>query len=953
MQEGRDQNVPPFPSASSEQQQNPGQQSSGAPKKDELEQNHQDDGNQKELRPIEIVRSIASYLSLSDVESIGSLYSLVSPQAQAQGYNAYRGTPKLWRTGSTSGHHGTNSGSNSFPSNNHEEMTSGNSSLLTRHRFSSLASIDDNMMDYTDSSEGGGNHSAQGSESGPDAPAGIGTDERRSVTSSWGRNMVFDENDMSETPGLVAMSPVPLDDNDEISTSCSSMCHYPSKNSASYPQHEMLDDDSHDDGEERQHLIRIQEGLKNAVFEAPQSIRSYCLQSHKEAAKIRGLWKREVSQSQLTHISQESIICPLCHQSNSPDVIYFEGMNTNSDTHGVNHICGCQVEKAPQQNPLAHILSILTSSIFQNVPLSILFDVSYQTMGTSIKVAHASLSIAVTSTETILHILANIIHQVLEGISHNLNPMSLLNNIMQLQRKAMGKTSESILTGIHSVATGVGSARTAAMHAFSKPDPLNHGLGGLGMNNPGSPRSGMVSVGTSLVGGFIRRGNTRETVMSDKMFQKLNKVGPASKVVKYIERDDEVLTKHAKKRIQRIMHYSVPLHPFVATVEIVPFTSVSSEVTSESERRDTSFEASEFCLDAALPFSRQSSELLFDDRLGRESSAESPFMSTPKSFPPTPSSRAHVLARGTRFAEDVVFLARDQLRVEKGMDSDNAQTRAMAKALSKGKRLAVFNASDVGAGIQLSCGQHCASKIGNDLYSTARSMIPVLRNSFVYFEMTVSTPPLLSMMLHHASLSVGLSTLEMPLNALVGAWKGSVGLCSTGQMLAGSQWCSPMNPKTYGSKSTVGCLIYLDDDSAFETWDGVMVTANVVFNVDGQVIIPANSVVSMPSDNDENTMNPSEEGQYSTVIPIFVPREEEIFPTLTLHSSQTEVLCRFCAEDILATSRSMIGSPRGVTVYAVDGSVLFDEDLPDDNDDVSFSDDEYTDLDHTFSSYDA
>lgn len=213
----------------------------------------------------------------------------------------------------------------------------------------------------------------------------------------------------------------------------------------------------------------------------------------------------------------------------------------------------------------------------------------------------------------------------------------------------------------------------------------------------------------------------------------------------------------------------------------------------------------------------------------------------------------------------------------------------------------------------------------------------MLRNSFVYFEMTISTPPLLSMVLHHASLSIGLSTLEMPLNALVGAWKGSVGICSTGQILAGGQWCSPVNPQTYGSNSTVGCLVYLDDDSAFETWDGVVCTANIVFNVDGQVIVPLSPETQEYADNDDEENVHS----YSPVLPIFVPSAEELFPTLTLHSSQTEVLCRFCSEDILATSRKSVGAPSGVTVYAVDGSVIFDEDLSTSsvisNDDMSSS----------------
>lgn len=411
------------------------------------------------------------------------------------------------------------------------------------------------------------------------------------------------------------------------------------------------------------------------------------------------------------------------------------------------------------------------------------------------------------------------------------------------------------------------------------------------------------------------------------MHRKLNKINPAAKVITYIERDDEVLTQHAKKRVQRMMHYSVPLRPFVVTIEVSRH-DMALNIPQVVSSAANIFENVDFptATDVDNAFSHSQRRIASERSYVSESDDEddSPFMCTPKSFPPTPTSRAYVLARGTKFAEDVVFLARDQLRIEEGLQSENEQTKAMAKALCEGKRLAVFNASDVGAGISLSCGQHCASKVGNDLYSTARGMIPVLRNSFVYFEMTVSTPPLLSMMLHHASLSIGLSTLEMPLNALVGAWNGSVGLCSTGQVLAGSQWSSPLNPKTYGTNCTIGCLVYLDDDSAFETWDGLKVTANVVFNIDEVVMIPGDPPGFPPSDR---VQGGEVEGRqrHSPVLPIFVPRDEELFPTLTLHSSQTDVLCRFCAEDILATSRSAIGAPKGVTVYCCDGSVLFDE----------------------------
>ena len=109
-------------------------------------------------------------------------------------------------------------------------------------------------------------------------------------------------------------------------------------------------------------------------------------------------------------------------------------------------------------------------------------------------------------------------------------------------------------------------------------------------------------------------------------------------------------------------------------------------------------------------------------------------MCTPKSFPPTPSSRHLVMARGSRFSDDVVFLARDRLRIHGALESGNERTREMAQALKKGKRLAVFDAKDASNGIELTCGQHIVTKVGNLLYGTTRSMVPVLRNCYVYFE---------------------------------------------------------------------------------------------------------------------------------------------------------------------------------------------------------------------------
>jgi hypothetical protein len=209
-------------------------------------------------------------------------------------------------------------------------------------------------------------------------------------------------------------------------------------------------------------------------------------------------------------------------------------------------------------------------------------------------------------------------------------------------------------------------------------------------------------------------------------------------------------------------------------------------------------------------------------------------------------------------------------------------------------------------------------------------MIPILRNCFVYFEMTVLPRPGggLIAQTSMATLSLGLSTKEMPPNTLVGAWKGSVGLCTTGQILVAGQWCSPDPTMTsYGDRATVGCLVCLDDSSAFETWDGVMITATVTFNINGHTVSPP--VPSLPAsgiDQHQSIRPTNSVGAIppSFTLPLLVPAEEELYPTLTLNSPGTSVMCRFSAEDVVAPSRDSIGAPKKVPVYAVDGSLVFE-----------------------------
>ena len=53
-----------------------------------------------------------------------------------------------------------------------------------------------------------------------------------------------------------------------------------------------------------------------------------------------------------------------------------------------------------------------------------------------------------------------------------------------------------------------------------------------------------------------------------------------------------------------------------------------------------------------------------------------------------------------------------------------------------------------------------------------------------------------------------------------------------------------------------------------------------------------------------------------------VPRHEPLYPTVTLHSPASRVLCSFSAADVAHRTRAAIGAPRGCLVYALDGSIL-------------------------------
>jgi hypothetical protein len=649
-----------------------------------------------------------------------------------------------------------------------------------------------------------------------------------------------------------------------------------------------------------------QEKITSAVFSHPKSLRSFCWDAYVKAKEIR-MQKQQAATFFQIQETPETHIEP-------------------TGKSGI--VLVRKRKKASKPMDLrSKIIHEVIDWIFHRVPVSVLLDVLEASGMTVADTTGASCIIAISSIQHAVAALGSLVCAVWDTATHCVtNPFQVLEAIISLQFNAMGKTSEVLVSGIQSVATGVGSASGLALYRLSATANMSSSASLVGHGNRKSAGS--------------TPGDGKSGVLNKRLLHRLSAINDAALVVEYREREEDTcgLTRHAVSRTRRMMHYSVSLRPFVATLTL-PYSSPKDQPSFgaenlEGRRTESSFEtgASETTTKGSSPSSSP------------EDDEYSPFMCTPQSYPPTPNSRRIVLLQRSALSDDVVFLAIDRLRVHEGLESDNELTRERSQALEVSKRLAIF-ACDKDSGIELTCGRHIATKCGNTYYASARSMIAVLRNCFVYFEISVLPQPVSPV---QATLSIGLSTEEMPPNTLVGAWQSSVGLCTTGQILMAGQWCSPADPAkfAYGVGSTVGCLVCLDNESAFETWDGVMVKATIRFIVNGVVVsppvstLPMNGTPHLSAGSPTSPSTGSSSGdrtspghgssrkrvdspdQPSPTLSLLVPSVEELYPTVTLQSPSTSVVCRFSSADVMASTREVIGAPPGVAVYAIDGSII-------------------------------
>jgi len=402
-----------------------------------------------------------------------------------------------------------------------------------------------------------------------------------------------------------------------------------------------------------------------------------------------------------------------------------------------------------------------------------------------------------------------------------------------------------------------------------------------------------------------------------------------SELLSYEESEEILSSPSSQRKMKQSMHHFVPPNPFRATVR-VRTTPTPTPSMSLGGATGGGGGGGGGLHDTLLCWSDT-----FDADVDNTSSllADSPFLEadSPASFPPTPFSRARVMSHSTERVVSTMFAARDRLRLEAQSASRDEYSRRAAMEAQTSGQTAVYDQDQKSDGIALTCGNHCALKVGRAMVSSCRAMIPIRPSTLVYVEFSITTSGE-----QKPELCLGLATSECPLNVMVGSWKGTLGLHSDGQILIGSRWFKPLSTSstTIGTGSNVGILIYLpghanhlspfsstvspaciggnsssSTESASSTGSpesSVPIPFTLTMNVNGKVI-------ELTEQANEAT---------SDIATLSTP----IFPTISIMSQDTRVWCRFCEADIVYRKRRAIGAPPGVRVYCLDGSLLLNED---------------------------
>ncbi|KAF1326389.1 hypothetical protein FI667_g8502, partial [Globisporangium splendens] len=402
-------------------------------------------------------------------------------------------------------------------------------------------------------------------------------------------------------------------------------------------------------------------------------------------------------------------------------------------------------------------------------------------------------------------------------------------------------------------------------------------------------------------------------------------------VLEYREKECMV-PMNINRRIQRVMHFQIPLRSFEATVRLPP----EHLAANQRHHQNTS-----------------------TDVTTTKDSASYISSASPRSIPVSPIARKRVQLAFSNFSDDVLYQARDRLR----------QERAATLTGERGLAIPRFNVHDCNEEIYLSCGKHCATKVASGMYRSVRATVSIPRNRYMYFEMTLKQqkspfrmPGPSNRFLETSargnasgfgnqaaggepSVCIGLSTRSMPLNTLVGASKYSVchschlfplliavrhkiltrvhavqiGFYSVGHVLIGSERRSFVSVDLgYGYDATVGVLVKVVDRAELEREGRISADAG-----DDSALVGCSAYALVRFSVDGVALR--DEAHNVMVFSLPFPSNSELFPTLTLHSQDVQVLSRLSAADIVTLNVNDFELPAGNTapeIWCLDGLQL-------------------------------
>ena len=116
-----------------------------------------------------------------------------------------------------------------------------------------------------------------------------------------------------------------------------------------------------------------------------------------------------------------------------------------------------------------------------------------------------------------------------------------------------------------------------------------------------------------------------------------------------------------------------------------------------------------------------------------------------------------------------------------------------------------------------------------------------------------------------------------------------------------------LNACQISAGSTVGFLVRCDDshEANNTTTTDIRTKLNLVVNVNG-IILPFSAAAQVAIN--EECAN--------------VDASHALYPTVSLHSPNTRVWCRFSEADMVQRSRAAVGAVLGSRVYCLDGTLL-------------------------------